>query len=146
MTCVPNQCLHRFCEECIHKCLRLGKKECPACRTHVPSKRSCRYGALHVLGFSTPPSLCTWYPFCMILTSCGCVGLHRRDKAFDMLVRKVYRNPEEFAAREAAAISATNLKENFNSAYTTGVTEAVKAQKAVRKVSGWWCAVFCLPR
>lgn len=68
---------------------------------------------------------------------------HRRDLAFDALIRKVYHNPEEFAAREAAAISATNLKENFNSAFTTGVSEAVKAQKAVRKVRP---RLYCLHR
>ena len=93
------QCLHRFCRECIHKCLRLGKKECPACRTHVPSRRSCR-----------------------------------PDPAFDRLIRTVYCDPEEFAAKQAAAISATNQRENFNSAYTAGASEAVEAQKKMRKV------------
>ena len=37
------QCLHRFCSECIQKCLRVGRKECPSCRIHVPSRRSLRY-------------------------------------------------------------------------------------------------------
>ena len=36
-------CLHRFCSECIQKCLRVGRKECPSCRIHVPSRRSLRY-------------------------------------------------------------------------------------------------------
>ena len=36
------QCLHRFCADCIQKCLRVGKKECPSCRIHVPSRRSLR--------------------------------------------------------------------------------------------------------
>lgn len=36
------ECMHRFCSECIEKCLRIGKKECPACRVHVPSRRSLR--------------------------------------------------------------------------------------------------------
>lgn len=36
------ECLHRFCAECIEKCLRLGKKECPSCRVHIPSRRSLR--------------------------------------------------------------------------------------------------------
>jgi len=35
-------CLHRFCAECIEKCLRLGKRECPSCRVHIPSRRSLR--------------------------------------------------------------------------------------------------------
>mmetsp|Transcript_57082 Transcript_57082/g.98334 ORF Transcript_57082/g.98334 Transcript_57082/m.98334 type:complete len:243 (+) Transcript_57082:1-729(+) len=35
-------CLHRFCSECIEKCLRIGRKECPSCRIHVPSRRSLR--------------------------------------------------------------------------------------------------------
>lgn len=96
--CVVRECLHRFCRECIHKCLRLGKKECPACRTHVPSRRSCR-----------------------------------PDPAFDRLIRTVYCDPEEFAAKQAAAISATNQRENFNSAYTAGASEAVEAQKKMRK-------------
>ena len=42
-TKVVMTCLHRFCEECIDKCLRLNKNECPACRAHVPSRRSLRY-------------------------------------------------------------------------------------------------------
>lgn len=36
------ECLHRFCGECIQKCLRLGKKECPSCRIHIPTRRSLR--------------------------------------------------------------------------------------------------------
>jgi len=36
------ECLHRFCAECIEKCLRMGKKECPSCRIHIPSRRSLR--------------------------------------------------------------------------------------------------------
>ena len=36
------ECLHRFCSECIQKCLRVGKNECPSCRIHVPSRRSLR--------------------------------------------------------------------------------------------------------
>jgi hypothetical protein len=29
-TSIVMECLHRFCAECIEKCLRLGKKECPS--------------------------------------------------------------------------------------------------------------------
>ncbi|TYK13150.1 putative E3 ubiquitin-protein ligase RING1a [Cucumis melo var. makuwa] len=36
------ECLHRFCRECIDKSMRLGNKECPACRTHCASRRSLR--------------------------------------------------------------------------------------------------------
>jgi E3 ubiquitin-protein ligase RNF1/2 len=37
------ECLHRFCCECIQKCLRTQKKkECPTCRVHIPSRRSLR--------------------------------------------------------------------------------------------------------
>ncbi|XP_047948494.1 putative E3 ubiquitin-protein ligase RING1b isoform X2 [Salvia hispanica] len=35
-------CLHRFCKECIDKSMRLGNKECPACRKHCASRRSLR--------------------------------------------------------------------------------------------------------
>ena len=42
---VVQTCLHRFCSECIEKCLRLGRKECPSCRIHVPSRRSLRHDA-----------------------------------------------------------------------------------------------------
>ncbi|EGD82592.1 hypothetical protein PTSG_11982 [Salpingoeca rosetta] len=35
-------CLHRFCAECIQKCLRLGKKECPTCRAPLASRRRLR--------------------------------------------------------------------------------------------------------
>ena len=41
-TFIVMECLHRFCGECIQKCLRLGKKECPSCRVHIPSRRSLR--------------------------------------------------------------------------------------------------------
>ena len=30
------ECLHRFCGECIQKCLRVAKHECPSCRIKVP--------------------------------------------------------------------------------------------------------------
>mmetsp|Transcript_26744 Transcript_26744/g.40444 ORF Transcript_26744/g.40444 Transcript_26744/m.40444 type:complete len:307 (-) Transcript_26744:614-1534(-) len=56
-TSLVMECLHRFCDECIQKCLRLlGKKECPSCRIHIPSRRSLRrdpeFDALmkHILG------------------------------------------------------------------------------------------------
>jgi len=41
-TMIVMECLHRFCGQCIQKCLRLGKKECPSCRIHIPSRRSLR--------------------------------------------------------------------------------------------------------
>lgn len=36
------ECLHRFCGECINKCIRFGMKECPSCRKSIPSRRSLR--------------------------------------------------------------------------------------------------------
>jgi len=36
------ECLHRFCEECISKSLRMGKKECPSCRVKCSSRRHLR--------------------------------------------------------------------------------------------------------
>ncbi|KAL6068660.1 E3 ubiquitin-protein ligase RING2 [Balamuthia mandrillaris] len=37
------ECLHRFCADCISKCLRLSKKkECPTCRVHCSSRRHLR--------------------------------------------------------------------------------------------------------
>ncbi|BAM41721.1 uncharacterized protein TOT_040000102 [Theileria orientalis strain Shintoku] len=36
---VIKTCLHRFCLNCIQKCVRIGLHECPKCRKHVPSKR-----------------------------------------------------------------------------------------------------------
>eukprot|EP00521_Asterionellopsis_glacialis_P007349 CAMPEP_0195284470 /NCGR_PEP_ID=MMETSP0707-20130614/2654_1 /TAXON_ID=33640 /ORGANISM="Asterionellopsis glacialis, Strain CCMP134" /LENGTH=511 /DNA_ID=CAMNT_0040343819 /DNA_START=115 /DNA_END=1650 /DNA_ORIENTATION=- len=41
-TSIVMECLHRFCRDCIQKCLRLGKKQCPSCRIHIPSRRSLR--------------------------------------------------------------------------------------------------------
>lgn len=29
---VATECLHRFCKDCIERCQRLLKKECPSCR------------------------------------------------------------------------------------------------------------------
>ena len=34
------ECMHRFCEDCIEKSLRMGRNECPFCRVFVPSKRN----------------------------------------------------------------------------------------------------------
>ena len=39
------ECLHRFCGECIQKCLRVAKHECPSCRIKVPSRRSLKRDA-----------------------------------------------------------------------------------------------------
>eukprot|EP00698_Gefionella_okellyi_P023324 TRINITY_DN7935_c0_g1_i1.p1 TRINITY_DN7935_c0_g1~~TRINITY_DN7935_c0_g1_i1.p1 ORF type:complete len:309 (-),score=53.15 TRINITY_DN7935_c0_g1_i1:36-962(-) len=36
------ECMHRFCEDCISKSIRVGKKECPACRVKCASRRSLR--------------------------------------------------------------------------------------------------------
>ncbi|KAL7534569.1 hypothetical protein ACHAXR_005963 [Thalassiosira sp. AJA248-18] len=41
-TRIVKECMHRFCNECIEKCLRIGMKECPQCRAHIPSRRSLR--------------------------------------------------------------------------------------------------------
>ena len=41
-TRIVKECLHRFCHDCIEKCLRVGKKQCPQCRIHIPSRRSFR--------------------------------------------------------------------------------------------------------
>ena len=37
-----HECMHRFCQECIEKYLRLGQKECPKCRVKVSSRRALR--------------------------------------------------------------------------------------------------------
>ena len=36
------ECLHRFCADCINTALRFGKKECPACRFPIATKRALR--------------------------------------------------------------------------------------------------------
>ena len=41
-TMMVKECMHRFCRDCIHTALRINNNECPACRTHLPSKRSLR--------------------------------------------------------------------------------------------------------
>lgn len=41
-TMMVKECMHRFCKDCIHTALRINNNECPACRTHLPSKRSLR--------------------------------------------------------------------------------------------------------
>ena len=38
-------CMHRFCSNCIERCLRTGNKECPQCRHKIPSRRSLRKDA-----------------------------------------------------------------------------------------------------
>lgn len=47
-TRIVKECLHRFCNECIEKCLRSGMKQCPQCRIYIPSRRSLRYDLLFV--------------------------------------------------------------------------------------------------
>ena len=37
---VVKECSHRFCSNCIEKCLRVVKNECPNCRIAIPSRRS----------------------------------------------------------------------------------------------------------
>ena len=34
------ECCHRFCYDCIQKCIRSSIKECPTCRVKIPSRRS----------------------------------------------------------------------------------------------------------
>ncbi|GAB5363410.1 hypothetical protein AAMO2058_000880500 [Amorphochlora amoebiformis] len=36
------ECLHRFCKDCIELSIRMGRKQCPSCRTKVPSRRNLR--------------------------------------------------------------------------------------------------------
>ncbi|KAL3097995.1 hypothetical protein niasHT_027540 [Heterodera trifolii] len=36
------ECLHRFCSECIKKCIYKGNRECPTCRKKIISKRNLR--------------------------------------------------------------------------------------------------------
>lgn len=36
------ECLHRFCDGCITRALRLGRKECPTCRIKCSTKRNLR--------------------------------------------------------------------------------------------------------
>lgn len=36
------QCLHKFCSQCIEDYNRIYKKECPACRTPIGSRRQLR--------------------------------------------------------------------------------------------------------
>lgn len=36
------ECLHRFCNECISTALQRGNRECPTCRKKIVSKRSLR--------------------------------------------------------------------------------------------------------
>ena len=41
-TMIVMECLHRFCSDCIQKCLRQTKHECPSCRVHISSRRALR--------------------------------------------------------------------------------------------------------
>ena len=38
--CVTSPCMHRFCQGCIEKWLRMGRKDCPECRVAVKTRRS----------------------------------------------------------------------------------------------------------
>jgi hypothetical protein len=37
---VAAPCLHRFCQECVEKWVRIGRHDCPECKMHVQSRRS----------------------------------------------------------------------------------------------------------
>ena len=41
-TLTSMECLHRFCSECVNSSLRIGKKECPVCRSSCATRRSLR--------------------------------------------------------------------------------------------------------
>jgi hypothetical protein len=41
-TLVSPECNHRFCGKCIKESLRKCNHECPTCRAHIPTYRTCR--------------------------------------------------------------------------------------------------------
>ena len=41
-TLVNPECNHRFCGKCIKESLRKCNHECPTCRVHIPTYRTCR--------------------------------------------------------------------------------------------------------
>jgi hypothetical protein len=41
-TLVNPECNHRFCGKCIKESLRKCNHECPTCRAHIPTYRTCR--------------------------------------------------------------------------------------------------------
>ena len=41
-TLVNPECNHRFCKKCIKESLRKCNHECPTCRAHIPTYRTCR--------------------------------------------------------------------------------------------------------
>lgn len=36
------ECMHRFCQDCINRALRIGQKECPSCRKKCATRRNLR--------------------------------------------------------------------------------------------------------
>ena len=41
-TQINPECNHRFCKDCIKQSLHKCNNECPTCRVHIPTYRSCR--------------------------------------------------------------------------------------------------------
>ena len=39
---VVTECLHRFCKDCIERCQRQVRRQCPSCRTPIATRRSLR--------------------------------------------------------------------------------------------------------
>lgn len=125
------QCLHRFCRECIQKYIRLGKRECPACRIHVPSRRSTRCAHSGKPGLHLKCCSHALYCFCALR-----LVVPRPDPTFDRLIAKVYPNLEAFEAQEEAEIQQSNLQHNFHNAFTESSRKAAEQQKINRLVCG----------
>lgn len=122
------QCGHRFCAECLETCLRTGKKECPACRGHLPSRRATRCvrggGAratwLNLSVYSVRSS------FHSPAHNCA-----RRDAGFNSLIRKLYPDLAQYEQREEKKIAATN-KAQLASAMESESRALMRARQKVR--------------
>jgi len=111
------ECLHRFCSECISKCLRVGfvlrlnlikfcfanyktsvrKKECPACRVNCSTKR-------HL----------------------------RPDNNFDSIISQIYPNLEEVEKKEEELVEQIS-KNIMDSGVLAGSVEQGKQRQAAAK-------------
>ena len=111
-TLVNPECNHRFCGKCIKESLHKCNHECPTCRVHIPTYRTCRRDPQfdHIVSSRTETkwyhSICvnlssSWrrwarLQYCTLLTeNCYCVQLDRLVKEFIVPLEKQISSEQE---------------------------------------------------
>ena len=62
--CVTAPCMHRFCQGCVEKWIRIGQLNCPECKQTVKTRRSFQRDARSALQPCVHPACNHAYPAC----------------------------------------------------------------------------------